>query len=186
MTWPRNTELCAELGDKIRAGIQKPGSHNYLEVVRQGCLRFFPDPLSVGWVTGLFQVWLGLRLCVCMRAKSLQSCLTLCDLMDLSPPGSSVHGMLQARILEWVAVPSSRDLLDPGVKPVCCALQVNSLPLSHQGSPRRPRSFAPPPSTGQVSLLSLRCGTCQNLRPLSSDSRAFGKGDGMGKLQCRK
>lgn len=48
MTWPRNTELCAELGDKIRAGIQKPGSHNYLEVVRQGCLGFFPDPLSVG------------------------------------------------------------------------------------------------------------------------------------------
>ena len=36
-------------------------------------------------------------------AKSLQSCLTLCDLMDGSPPGSSVHGILQARILEWVA-----------------------------------------------------------------------------------
>ena len=34
------------------------------------------------------------------------SCLTLCDLMDCSPPGSSVHGILQARILEWVAMPS--------------------------------------------------------------------------------
>ena len=33
---------------------------------------------------------------------------TLCDLMDCSPPGSSVHGILQARILEWVAMPSSR------------------------------------------------------------------------------
>ena len=33
--------------------------------------------------------------------KSLQSCLTLCDPMDCSPPGSSVHGILQARILEW-------------------------------------------------------------------------------------
>ena len=37
-----------------------------------------------------------------------QSCLTLCDPMDCSPPGSSVHGVLQARILEWVAKPSSR------------------------------------------------------------------------------
>ena len=36
-------------------------------------------------------------------AKSLQSCLTLCDPIDSSPPGSSVHGIFQARILEWVA-----------------------------------------------------------------------------------
>ena len=41
-------------------------------------------------------------------AKSLQSCLTLCHPMDYSPPGSSVHGILQARILEWVAMPSAR------------------------------------------------------------------------------
>jgi len=41
-------------------------------------------------------------------AKLLPSCLTLCDPMDCSPPGSSVHGILQARILEWVAMPSSR------------------------------------------------------------------------------
>ena len=38
-----------------------------------------------------------------------QSCLTLCDPMDCSPPGSSVHGILQARILEWVAIPFSRE-----------------------------------------------------------------------------
>ena len=37
-----------------------------------------------------------------------QSCPTLCDLTDYSPPGSSVHGILQARILEWVAIPFSR------------------------------------------------------------------------------
>ena len=41
-------------------------------------------------------------------AKSLQSRLTLCNLMDCSPPGSSVHGILQARILEQVAMPSSK------------------------------------------------------------------------------
>ena len=42
-------------------------------------------------------------------AKSLQSCLTLCDPMDCSLPGSSVRGVLQARILEWVAISSSRE-----------------------------------------------------------------------------
>ena len=41
-------------------------------------------------------------------AKWLQSCPTLCHPMDCSLPGSSVHGILQARIIEWVAMPSSR------------------------------------------------------------------------------
>ena len=45
---------------------------------------------------------------VCVHAKSLWSCPTLCDPMDCSPPGSSVHGIFQARILEWVVMPSSR------------------------------------------------------------------------------
>ena len=44
----------------------------------------------------------------CMHAKWLQLCLTVCNPMDCSPPGSPVHGILQARILEWVAMPSSR------------------------------------------------------------------------------
>ena len=43
-----------------------------------------------------------------MCTQSLQSCPTLCDPRDCGPPGSSVHGILQARILEWVAMPSSR------------------------------------------------------------------------------
>ena len=45
----------------------------------------------------------------CMHAKSLQSALTLCDSMDYSPPGSSVHGILQARTLVWVAISFSTD-----------------------------------------------------------------------------
>ena len=49
---------------------------------------------------------LGIGACMC--ARSLQSCLTLCNPMDCSPPGSSVHGILQARMLEWVAISSSR------------------------------------------------------------------------------
>ena len=48
-----------------------------------------------------------------MYAKSLQSCPTLCDPMNCSLPGSSVHGVLQARILEWVAMPSSRGSSQP-------------------------------------------------------------------------
>ena len=53
-----------------------------------------------------------------MRAKLLQSCLTLCNPLDYSPPGSSVHRIIQARILEWVAVPPPGDLPDPGIEPV--------------------------------------------------------------------
>ena len=48
-----------------------------------------------------------------MHAKSLQSCLTLCNIMDRSPLGSSVHGILQARTLQWVVVPSSRGSFQP-------------------------------------------------------------------------
>ena len=46
--------------------------------------------------------------CVCMLAQSLQSCPTHCDTMDHSPSGFSAQGILQVRILEWVAMPSSR------------------------------------------------------------------------------
>ena len=52
----------------------------------------------------------------CVHAQSLQTCPTLCDPMDCSPPGSSVHGILQARILEWVAVPSSWGSSQPRVR----------------------------------------------------------------------
>ena len=61
-----------------------------------------------------------------------QVCPSLCDPMDCSPPGSSAHGILQARILEWVAICFSRgDHLHPGVKPRSSALQADSLLSSH-------------------------------------------------------
>ena len=50
------------------------------------------------------------RICPCLCDKSLQLCPTLCDSMDCSPPGSSVREVLQARILEWVAISSSKDM----------------------------------------------------------------------------
>ena len=49
----------------------------------------------------------------CMHAKLLQLCPTLCNTMDCSLPGSSVHGILQARILEWVAMPAFRGSARP-------------------------------------------------------------------------
>ena len=49
-------------------------------------------------------------LTICVHAKSLLSCLTLCDPMDYSPPGFSLHRILQARILEWVTIPFSRGI----------------------------------------------------------------------------
>ena len=71
-----------------------------------------------------------LLLCLCA-----QSCPTFCDTMDCSPPGFSVHGILQAKILDWVAMPSSRGSSDPWIEPMSPALQVDSLLLSHGGSP---------------------------------------------------
>ena len=58
-----------------------------------------------------------------MRVKITQLCPTLCDPMDYT-----VHGILQARILEWVAFPSSGDLPNPVIEPRSPALQVDSLP----------------------------------------------------------
>ena len=93
----------------------------------------------------------------CMKVKSesevTQSCLTLRNPMDCSPPGSSVHGIfqarvlawaaialvhgiLQARILEWVAFPFSRGSSQPRIKPRSYALQVDSLPAKPQGKPK--------------------------------------------------
>ena len=72
-------------------------------------------PLPVGPQVEKAQLIIPLRshhiiitgLC-CLPAKLLQSCPTLCNPMDCSPPGSSVHGILHARVLEWVALPSSK------------------------------------------------------------------------------
>ena len=76
--------------------------------------------------------------CVCTHAHIhlvAQLCLTLFDPWDYSPPGSSIHGILQARILEWVAISSSGGSSPTQGSNPCllCLLhqQVDSLPLSH-------------------------------------------------------
>ena len=62
----------------------------------------------------------SVRACLC--DKSLQSCPTLCDPRGCGPPGSSIRGILQARILEWIAIAFSRDLPDPGIEPASLTL----------------------------------------------------------------
>ena len=66
-----------------------------------------------------------------------QSCPTLWDPMDCSLPGSFVHGILQARILERVAIPFPRGLPDPGIEPRSPALQASSLPSNPPEKPQK-------------------------------------------------
>ena len=75
-----------------------------------------------------------------MHAQSLQSRLTLCDPVDCSPQAPLSVGILQPRILEWVATPPPGDLPDAGIKPMSLmspALQVGSLPLAPPVKPGR-------------------------------------------------
>ena len=62
-----------------------------------------------------------------VKVKVAQSCPTLCDPVDSSLPSSSVHGILQARILGWLPFPSPGDLSKPGIEPRSPALQADCL-----------------------------------------------------------
>ena len=68
-----------------------------------------------------------------------QPCLTPCDPMDCSPRGSSVHGILQARTLEWVAITFSRGSSWPRGRTWVSILQADSLPSESPGKPPRAR-----------------------------------------------
>ena len=70
-----------------------------------------------------------------VKSEVVQLCLTVCDPMDCSPPGSSAHGIFQARILEGVAISFSKGLPNPGVEPGSPRLQVASLPSEPPGKP---------------------------------------------------
>ena len=109
-------------------------------------------------------------MCVCSVAKS---CLTLCNLMDYSPPDSSVHGILQARILELLPFPSPGDLPDRGIKTASPALAGG---LFVTRAPRKPLIWYPlvlftQEYIGELSVLrntlahkaSPDCGLCKRL-----------------------
>ena len=95
---------------------------------------YFKSPLD--YVQYLMRHKWYVNIC-CVYVKLLQLCPTLCDPMDYSPPGSSVHGF--SRQEYWSGLPClpPGDLPNPGIKPaalVAPALQADSLPLSYQGS----------------------------------------------------
>ena len=104
---------------------------------------------------GYYRTWSrGLCAIQGMPALSLQSSLTLCTPIDHSLPGSSIHGILQARILEWVAIASSSESSRPGIEPGCLAspaLARGSLSLGPPGTPDpcvyvnpKPPIYSPP------------------------------------------
>ena len=95
-------------------------------------------------------------------------CPTLGSPMDCNPPGSSVHGILQARIREWLPCLPPEDLPYPGIKPVCPALQADSLPSEPPGQAwsgqmwiatpasrgsSQPRDRTMPASTHQIGMV---------------------------------
>ena len=77
-----------------------------------------------------------------MKAKVVQSCPTLCD-----PMGYTVHGIFQARILDWVAVPFSGGSSQPSIKPRSPMLQVSSLPIESSEKPQNTGVVAYPLSS---------------------------------------
>ena len=94
-------------GSKITPGVHEMSTHSSLVACRIPWTEKLGGLQSMGsqrvkhnWVTNTFTL--------SAAAKSLQSCPTLCDSRDCSPPGSSVHGISQARILGWVAISFSR------------------------------------------------------------------------------
>ena len=92
-----------------------------------------------------------------MCAKSLELCPTLCDLMDCSPPGSSVYGILQARILEWVTISSSKGSTFPEAP----ALHGGFFTTEPLGKPKIPSLPAIPEPQRWTSVVGLN--TAKNL-----------------------
>ena len=93
--------------------------------------------VSVLWLPcGLYKLLHRLLCCVCAH---LLSCVRLCDPTDGSPPGSSVHGIFQAGILEWVAIFPLQGIFPSQGLNLCFLYllhwQANSLPLGHLGNP---------------------------------------------------
>ena len=113
----------------------------------------YPSLEQVHWL--LIQ---GLRVLLCLYL-AVQSCLTHCNPMDCSLPGSSVQGILQARILEWVAMPSSRGSSQPRYQTQVSHLAGRFFPL---WSPREAHEYwsgLPIPSPGDLPNPGIKLGS---------------------------
>ena len=138
--WPEHRcVLAATLVGRVR-GMRSRGLPSFPVGVPPSSQPAVPGPSPWGQALPLLGVEAA-KVCWGKSEKKVKMLVTqcvclLCDPMDCSLPGSSVHGNLQARILEWVAMPHSRDLPTQGLNPglPCCRWILYH--LSHQGSPR--------------------------------------------------
>ena len=96
--WHKGSEAC------LRELEKSPETEAEDSALKSEGLEYFHDKRFLLYILSYYMSYN-----MCVHAKSLQSCPTLSDPMDYSPPGSSVHGILQARMLGWVAMPSSRE-----------------------------------------------------------------------------
>ena len=90
----------------------------------------FWNSLGFSMIKGITRASQAALLVKKVKVKVIQSCLTLCDPMDYT-----VHGFLQARILEWVAIASPGNLPNPGIEYRSPTLQLDSLPAEPPGKP---------------------------------------------------
>ena len=95
------------------------------------CIQIGPQQMLVGWRNEKI-AFAALFCCCCLVAKF---CPTLCNPTDYTPRGSSVHGISQARRLEWVVISFSRGSSWPRTWTKVSCIAADSLPLSHLGSP---------------------------------------------------
>ena len=117
----------------------RTGDVNFLITWLRWCLS---DVSTVKVLFFFFPLWVFYRGISCSYTVSVikckvlvtQSCPAVCNPIDYSLPGSSIHWIFQARILEWVAISFSRGFSDPGIQPRSPALQADSLssePFAH-------------------------------------------------------
>ena len=115
-------------------------NHNYILYYFMGSYMIIDSFVQPLLRTGVsYMLYMGSVMGVCVCVQSLQWCPTLCDPLDYSLPGSSVPGILQARIFKWVAMPFSRGFTNPHL---LCLLhwQVCSLSLA---LPEKPHLWMP-------------------------------------------
>ena len=130
---------CSVLGDNDNISITKVCTKVCLSPKTQRSDDYFIEviPESTDDTEKTNNIMKDIKSKACMHSKVLQLCMTLWDPVDCSPPGSSVHGILQARILEWVVFSSSMRSFQPRDWTYAfwgSYIAGGSLPLSHQGS----------------------------------------------------
>ena len=140
----------------LTSNLQSHEEPNFCCLSHSVCgISWWPLDRLISYVTANIFRFLSLSVCVCLSliiytcvcvkwSEVAQSCPTLCDPVDCSPPGSSIHRILQARILEWVSMGFSRqeywsglpfpfqgDLPNPGIEPRSPTLQGDALTSEH-------------------------------------------------------